>query len=203
MQRSNPLWAMMRSVNAMRCGMLNCCWRTEASLRGIALGEKVIFNGRPFFRRAAGSKIVLADGVTLNSSLRMNPLGCSRPVALVTQRAGAELILERGVGISAVSICAAASVRIGEGTIVGADAMIFDNDFHSPTGEWDWADATPDNAKPVVIGRGVFIGARALILKGVTIGDRAIIGAGAVVTKDVPARHVAVGNPARVIPQKS
>ena len=57
----------------------------------------------------------------------------------------------------------------------------------------------PGNPQPVVIGRGVFIGARAIILKGVTIGDRAIVGAGAVVARDVPARHIAVGNPARVI----
>jgi len=79
--------------------------------------------------------------------------------------------------------------------------MIFDNDFHSPVGDWNWGNAAPDNPKPVIIGRGVFIGARAIILKGVTIGDRAIVGAGAVVSKDVPARHVAVGNPARVLPQ--
>ena len=48
----------------------------------------------------------------------------------------------------------------------------------------------------VRIGRGVFIGTRAIILKGVTIGDRAVIGAGAVVVKDVPANHIAIGNPA-------
>jgi len=45
----------------------------------------------------------------------------------------------------------------------------------------------------------VFIGARAIVLKGVTIGDRAVIGAGAVVTKDVPAFHLAVGNPVEVM----
>jgi acetyltransferase-like isoleucine patch superfamily enzyme len=43
----------------------------------------------------------------------------------------------------------------------------------------------------------VFVGARAIILKGVTIGDRAVIGAGAVVSKDVPAGHIAAGNPAK------
>jgi acetyltransferase-like isoleucine patch superfamily enzyme len=79
------------------------------------------------------------------------------------------------------------------------DAMIFDNDFHSPEGEFRWGDAAPDNPKPIKIGRGVFIGARALVLKGVTIGDRAVIGAGAVVTKDVPTQHIAVGNPARLL----
>jgi acetyltransferase-like isoleucine patch superfamily enzyme len=44
-----------------------------------------------------------------------------------------------------------------------------------------------------------FIGQRALILAGVTIGPDAVVGAGAVVSKDVPARSVAAGNPARVI----
>ena len=114
-------------------------------------------------------------------------------------RPGAEIILGPGVGLSGVSICAAQRVEIGEGTFVGADAVIFDNDFHAPVGDWNWGVPAADNPKPVIIGRGVFIGARAIILKGVTIGDRAIIGAGAVVTKDVPARAIAAGNPARIV----
>jgi len=51
---------------------------------------------------------------------------------------------------------------------------------------------------PVRIGRNVWIGAKATIIRGVTIGDDAVIGANAVVTRDVPARAVAVGIPARV-----
>jgi acetyltransferase-like isoleucine patch superfamily enzyme len=46
----------------------------------------------------------------------------------------------------------------------------------------------------------VFIGARAIVLKGITIGDRAVAGAGAVVTKPAPPRHFAVDNPARTVP---
>lgn len=45
----------------------------------------------------------------------------------------------------------------------------------------------------------VWIGARALVLDGVTIGEGSVIGAGAVVTRDIPKRSVAVGNPARVV----
>lgn len=50
-----------------------------------------------------------------------------------------------------------------------------------------------------VIGRDCFIGARSLILPGVRIGDGAIVGAGSVVTRDVPARAVVAGNPARIV----
>lgn len=53
--------------------------------------------------------------------------------------------------------------------------------------------------KPVVIGKGAWIGAGATILPGVRVGRYAIVGAASVVTKDVPDYAVAVGNPARVI----
>ena len=51
----------------------------------------------------------------------------------------------------------------------------------------------------VKIGNNVFIGAKSIILKGVTIGDNVIIGAGSVVAKDIPGNCVAAGNPCRVI----
>ena len=50
---------------------------------------------------------------------------------------------------------------------------------------------------PVTIGNNVWIGDNVIILPGVHIGDGAVIGAGSVVTKDVPAYHIAAGNPAR------
>lgn len=53
--------------------------------------------------------------------------------------------------------------------------------------------------RPVKIEDGVFLGARSVVLPGVSIGKEAIVAAGAVVTKDVPARAVVAGVPARVI----
>jgi acetyltransferase-like isoleucine patch superfamily enzyme len=199
MEHDGPLRRVLRSVNGVRRALVNSVWLAEARCRGLELGGQVVLNGRPYLHRCPGSRIVLGERVCLNSSLRSNPIGCSRPVSLRTMRTGAEIVLGRGVGLSSTSVCAAKRVEIGEGTFVGAEAMIFDNDFHAPLGEWNWGEFAPDNPKPVIIGRGVFIGARAIILKGVTIGDRAIVGAGAVVTKDVPAKHIAVGNPARII----
>lgn len=52
---------------------------------------------------------------------------------------------------------------------------------------------------PVVIGRKVWLGAAVTVLPGVTIGDDAVVGAGAVVTKDVPANAIVAGVPARLI----
>ena len=201
MQKAGFFRRTLSRINLMRQRLLSSFWLLEAQLRGLKLGDGIVFNGRPYLYRFAGSKIILGDRICFNSSLRSNPIGCSRPVSLRTMRPGAEIILGKGVGLSSTAVCAAVRVEIGEGTFVGADTYIFDNDFHAPIGEFNWGAFAPDNPQPVMIGRGVFIGARAIILKGVTIGDRAIVGAGAVVSKDVPAGHIAVGNPARVFAQ--
>lgn len=54
-------------------------------------------------------------------------------------------------------------------------------------------------ARPVKIEDGVWIGRGAIILPEVTVGRNSVIGAGSVVTRSIPANHVAVGNPCRVI----
>lgn len=56
---------------------------------------------------------------------------------------------------------------------------------------------------PVVIKRGAYLGAAAVILQGVTVGECAVVGAGAVVTNDIPDLGVAVGVPARTIHHRS
>jgi acetyltransferase-like isoleucine patch superfamily enzyme len=84
--------------------------------------------------------------------------------------------------------------------LFGADAMVVDTDFHPlhPEGRWR-APLSAAGSRPVSIGDDVFVGARAVILKGVHIGNGAVIGAGAVVTRDVPAYAVVAGNPARIV----
>lgn len=54
-------------------------------------------------------------------------------------------------------------------------------------------------AKPITIGNNVWLGGGVIVLPGVTIGENTVVGSGAVVTKDLPANVVAVGNPAKVI----
>ncbi|MHB1134174.1 MAG: sugar O-acetyltransferase [Chloroflexota bacterium] len=54
-------------------------------------------------------------------------------------------------------------------------------------------------AKPIALGNNVWLGGGVIVCPGVTIGENTVVGAGSVVTKDLPANVVAVGNPARVI----
>lgn len=83
-------------------------------------------------------------------------------------------------------VIAQQEVRIGRHCMIAWDVVIMDTDQHG-IGE------APPVAKPVVIGSHVWIGCRALILKGVRIGDHAVIGAGAIVTHDVPPGGIVTG----------
>ena len=83
------------------------------------------------------------------------------------------------------------SVTIGDRVIIGWDCNILDRDYHS-------VNAAEEQTDPVRIGDRVWIGCRCIILKGVSIGDGAVVAAGSVVTRDVPARVLVAGNPARV-----
>ena len=95
---------------------------------------------------------------------------------------------------------AAARIDIGDRTMIGAEAFIVDNDFHPLDPGQRASHPTAGAAvKPVWIGKDVFVGARAIILKGVRVGDGAVIGAGAVVAKDVATGDIVAGNPARVV----
>lgn len=85
-------------------------------------------------------------------------------------------------------------ITIGDDCLIGHNAVIatLQHDIE-PTRR---ADLIPF---PVLIGRNVWLGANVTVLPGVTIGDDAVVGAGSVVTKDIPARMIAVGSPARVV----
>lgn len=87
-----------------------------------------------------------------------------------------------------------APVRIGDGTMFGPGVHIYCAEHHKDAA---LRSKGLEIAKPVTIGRDVWLGGGAIVLAGVTIGDRAIVGAGAVVTRDVPADTTVAGNPAR------
>ena len=85
-------------------------------------------------------------------------------------------------------------IEIGDDCLIGHNTLI-------ATLNHDLAPSHRGDMHPgrVVIGRNVWIGANVTILPGVTIGDDAVVAAASVVTKDVPARTLVVGSPARAI----
>ncbi|GAB7333334.1 hypothetical protein MBLNU13_g04960t1 [Cladosporium sp. NU13] len=90
------------------------------------------------------------------------------------------------------------TIVIGKNTIIGVSARIL-----GVTHPIDWRERQgrlgPSLAGDVKIGSDCFIGAGVTILPGVSIGDGCVIGAGSVVSKSVPAYHLAAGVPARVL----
>ena len=174
-------------------------WRLEFRIRGIQFTSPIALVGQPICSRYPGSAISLGSGVALDSAIRSNRLGGFSPCVLRTVTPTARIHLGDRVGLSNSVIVAGNTIEIGQDTILGSGVMILDNDFHVMGTGFSWVSECSTNSKPIKIGRGCFIGSRSMILKGVTLGDRAVIGAGAVVTKDVPAYSVAAGNPARIV----
>lgn len=88
-----------------------------------------------------------------------------------------------------------AEIRIGKNCLIGPDVSIYTAGHRiQPEGR------TLDGyGSPIHIGDDVWIGGHSTILPGITIGNGSVIGAGSVVTKDIPANVVAVGNPCKVI----
>lgn len=94
-----------------------------------------------------------------------------------------------------VRISAADRIEIGDGCMFGRESSLTDCDWH---GIYDRTDVF-GQVVPVSLAENVWVGERAFIGKGVKIEKNAVIGAGAVVTKNVPANRVVAGNPAKIV----
>ena len=128
-------------------------------------------------------------------------MGVVTPVILNAMTPDSIIRIGKSVGMSGVVICAKERVSIGDRVQLGSGVVICDTDFHSLNYAVRASKEDAFNAAvaPVSIGDDCFIGARAMIMKGVTIGKRSIVGAGSIVVKDVPADTIVAGNPATVI----
>jgi serine acetyltransferase/coenzyme F420-reducing hydrogenase beta subunit len=105
----------------------------------------------------------------------------------------AVLTLGSGFCNDGAEITCAKRLTIGRGCAIARNVIIRDYDAHQ------MLNTDHEIAKDICIGEHVWIGTRAVILKGVTIGDGAVVAAGAVVTRDVPARCLVAGVPAKVV----
>lgn len=98
-----------------------------------------------------------------------------------------------------LSICCASHVEIGNNTFLGPFVTITDENHGMDPSSSVCFGLQTLITKPVIIGSNCWIGEKVTILPGVSIGDDCVVGAGSVVTKSIPEKCVACGNPARII----
>jgi acetyltransferase-like isoleucine patch superfamily enzyme len=155
-------------------------------LRADHVGSRVRVWGRP--RLANSGTMWIGDRVRLGSATAPIELVCGPGAHL---EIGDRTFINYGTSIGATLL-----IRIGVDCQIGPYCMLMDNAFHRL--EPERRNEVPPSA-PIVIGNNVWLGARTIVLPGVTIGHDSVIGAGSVVTRDVPPRTLSAGVPARPI----
>ena len=175
-------------------------------LKGVEFGKnfkvfnKIYLIGKGTIR--IGNDFMLTSGDCINPISR-NLRGC-----IYTEQ-DAKITIGDRVGISSSSFWISKELTIGNDVKIGADTLVIDTDSHQI--DYRLRKMIPHNQEealflnsqihsaPITIEDDVWIGAKCIILKGVTIGARSIIGAGSVVTKDIPSDCIAAGNPCKPI----
>jgi UDP-2-acetamido-3-amino-2,3-dideoxy-glucuronate N-acetyltransferase len=146
--------------------------------------------------------VSLGDGVVIIHPDQVNLYGCSigngcKIASFVEIQRG--VVLGNNVKVEAFAFIPG-GVTVEDGAFIGPHSC-FTNDLYPRAvdeagrllGQDDWSTVS------TLVRKGASIGANSTILCGVTIGSGALVGAGSVVTRDVPAHTLVVGNPARVL----
>ncbi|MBR0030808.1 MAG: sugar O-acetyltransferase [Treponema sp.] len=126
----------------------------------------------------------LFEGRLLSSSFITPPMEIDRAKCLTL---GENVFINHGL-----TCMASGGVTIEDGVMIGPEAALI-------TANHDFTDLNRLQFKPIVIKRGAWVGARAIILPGITVEEGAVVASGAVVTHDVPPKTIVGGNPARFI----
>ena len=176
--------------------------------RNLWVGSRTVVDGAERIAIRGALRVGLGSfGITSSddtSVIRVRPGAAFDVDGVVSLQRGVRVVVDSGrlrighgtnVNGLGTRILVAESVTIGEGCTFSWDVQVLDNDFHAMVVDG----VEQPSSAPVVIGDRVWVGTRAVVLKGVTIGDGAVVAAGAVVTKDVPAGAVVAGVPAKVV----
>jgi acetyltransferase-like isoleucine patch superfamily enzyme len=178
--------------------LIHCICR----VKGVKIGNKVIFNGLPVVRRYENSDIIIGNDCTFNSARNSVRVGLEKRCTFVTLTKKSKIIIGNNSGGSGMILLAANLIKIGNSVLIGAHTMIIDNDFHHS--DPDKRQQTEDiPTRPIIIEDNVFIGTNCMILKGVTIGQNSVIGANSVVVTSIPPNSIAIGNPCKVVIRRS
>lgn len=180
-----------RRVNKPRSSSIHVLNRSNikiASTATIAMAEHSSFeiNRQDYIKTNERSTLYLGDKATLKINGHFTMHGHSS----IMVHTGATLEIGNNTYLNGGSIDCSYGIHIGNDCAIADYVRISDNSWHTVHS------FTGGGTK---IGNQVWIATGAMILPGITIGDGAIVAAGAVVTKDVPARCMVAGVPAKVI----
>lgn len=175
--------------------------RLKFYIKGVKFGNNLKVFSQMYLDIASNAQITIGHNFTFTSSDCINPL-CRNIKGCIVAYSNASITIGNDVGVSSPCIWAQKNITIGNYVNIGGDCIIMDSDAHS----LNYIDRRiPINDKKnkkdasIIIEDDVLIGAKCIILKGVTIGARSVIGSGSVVTKSIPADCIAAGNPCKVI----
>ncbi|MDP8079225.1 acyltransferase [Phocoenobacter skyensis] len=154
------------------------------------------------FRVINSGKIIIGSDTIINSMNRGYHINMHSPCKLYCMNTSAVISIGKNCRIHGTSINAEKKVEIGNGCLIAANTQIMDSNGHiTDMKEPNNRLLKRDEAKEIVIGNNVWIGANCIILKGTKIGDGSIITAGSVVKGNIPAKSIYGGNIATLIKQ--
>lgn len=193
----------LKIINAIHDRALKICSKLATKIKFAANGVKYSSfrtNGVPKVFVGKNATFLIGKNFGMNNGINGNPIGCYEKCTFYVY-SGCSLIIGDNVGLSQCALISYNKVIIGDNVKIGGGSLIFTTDFHSidPTTRASIEDLKHRKCAPVIIEDNAFIGARSLILKGVTIGKNSIVAAGSVVTKSVPDNEIWGGNPAKFI----
>jgi acetyltransferase-like isoleucine patch superfamily enzyme len=171
---------------------------------GVATAIRIVLEVKRHYYSLRYPRVRLGPGVSIKGRLKVK--GGTRVDIGAGSRLGKQVLITGPGKVTVGSntllngcwIGSAQDVRIGDRCLI-SDCDISDSDYHNLPPELRHEPAGPRVVSPIVIGDNVWIGAHAIVLKGVHIGTDSVVGAGTVVRSDVEPGTVVVGNPQQVV----
>lgn len=178
------LFVLRLKARSPKCSLL-ASYRNTRRLR---IGENVSIDDFVVLRGGEREGALLEIGA--GSRIRRN--------CYISARAGTILIGGKVLIAHNAWIAGQGRIEIDSDTIIGPNVVLVSSNHRMVSGVTPLMDL-PERKGYVHIGSRCWLGANVTVLPNVTIGDNSVVGAGSVVTRDVPARSLVVGNPARVV----
>lgn len=169
----------------------------KKNIPGLEIGDNSENNANIYVKYPDNSKVVIGNDCLVYGNIS-------------TETKDSKIIIGNNVFIGNSTIFSTLSIIIEDDVLISSECLIQDSDNHNLSREVrkkdcrDWKETRTQQwelveRQPIKICAGSWIGAKCIILKGVTIGEGAIVGAGSVVTKDVEPYTIVAGNPAKFI----